>query len=91
MVIGIPDAVIVIKTPKTDSAIWYIPTPCAPKNLDKNILYKNPKNLSAIEKVVTTAKVLNKFLIIFSPTLFYLTFSKYITLRHILKYGIFCL
>lgn len=38
--------------------------PSAPKNLDKKILYKNPKNLSATEKVVTTATVLNNFLIV---------------------------
>ena len=36
-VIGIPDDVTVIKSPRTEREIWYKPSPSAPKVLDRKI------------------------------------------------------
>ena len=38
IVMGIPDAVTVSKSPKTDKAIWYTPSDSEPSRLDKKIL-----------------------------------------------------
>ena len=63
---GIPALQIVKTVAKTDSAIWYKPMPSLPIVLDKNILYKKPKNFSNTEKNVTVNAVLK--------TVFILTF-----------------
>lgn len=46
-----------------------MPSPSAPNFRERKILYKKPKNLSAKEKAVTYATVLNMFLIVM-PRLF---------------------
>ena len=63
---GIPALQTVKTVAKTDNAIWYKPMPSLPIVRDKNIRYKNPKNFSNTEKMVTVNAVLK--------TVFILTF-----------------